>query len=84
MNGIWLNETPGPYARATGVNGHRGYIVDLSTTNPKDWDKDTKPVLKSFNDIIIYEIHLQRQMSCIVSWNQSMIVYSCGRTAQRK
>ena len=59
INGRWLNETPGPYVRATGANGQRGYILDLATTDPEGWQNDSRPNLKSFNDIIIYEVHLR-------------------------
>jgi len=58
-NGGWLKETPGPYAKATGVNGNRGYVLDLVSTDPENWQNDTRPHLGSFNDIIIYELHLR-------------------------
>ncbi|HRI26769.1 MAG TPA: type I pullulanase [Chitinophagales bacterium] len=57
--GKWLTEVPDPYAKAVGVNGLRAMVVDLKSTNPKDWDKDKRPPLKSFADILIYEIHLR-------------------------
>ncbi len=56
-NGEWLDETPGAYARAVGVNGKRAAIIDFTTTNPEGWDKDTRPALEKFTDIIIYEMH---------------------------
>ena len=55
----WLSETPGPYAKAVGVNGNRGYILDLSKTDPEDWDQDQRPPLNSYNDIVIYELHVR-------------------------
>lgn len=55
----WYNEVPGPYAKAVGVNGKRGMVVDLSDTNPIGWEKDTKPELKSKSDIILYEVHVR-------------------------
>lgn len=33
-------ETVDMYAKAAGVNGERGMVVDLSKTNPTGWDKD--------------------------------------------
>ncbi len=60
--GDWLDETPGIYPTAVGINGMRGAIVDLKSTNPKGWESDEKPPLKNFNDIILYEIHV-RDMS---------------------
>ena len=55
----WLNETPGIYAKAVGVNGKRGMIADLQSTNPAGWKKDKKPLLKNFTDIVIYETHIR-------------------------
>ena len=56
-NGAWLDETPGAYARATGVNGRRAAIIDFATTNPEGWENDVRPALNQFTDIIIYEMH---------------------------
>ena len=53
----WLGETPGIMAKAVGVNGMRAAILDLQTTNPKGWENDTRPILNSFADIVIYELH---------------------------
>ena len=61
-NGNWLDETPGIYTTAVGVNGIRGAIVDMKSTNPKGWESDKRPYLKNYNDIIVYEIHV-RDMS---------------------
>jgi len=55
----WLPETPDAYAKAVGVNGKRGMIVDMSETNPADWDKDSKPAQKNFTDMVIYESHVR-------------------------
>ncbi|MBD5131129.1 MAG: hypothetical protein HDT28_00825 [Clostridiales bacterium] len=33
-------ETIDPYAKACGVNGDRGMVIDFSTANPTGWDKD--------------------------------------------
>ena len=56
-NGEWMDETPGAYARAVGVNGKRGAIIDFATTNPEGWENDVRPALDKFTDIIIYEMH---------------------------
>ena len=53
------NEVTDPYAKAVGVNGNRGMVVDLNSTNPEGWDKDTKPELKDPTDSIIYEMHIR-------------------------
>lgn len=57
--GQWLEETADLYARAVGVNGKKGQIIDLATTNPPGWDTDQRPGLKSPNDIILYELQLR-------------------------
>ena len=31
-----------PYAKALGVNGNRGMVIDLIETNPIDFNKDRK------------------------------------------
>lgn len=62
LNGRWLEETPGIYAKAVGVNGKRAMVLDLSKTNPENWDFDKGPTIKSPNDAIIYEMHI-RDMS---------------------
>lgn len=49
--------TAGVFAKAVGVNGTHGYIVDLQETNPEGWEKDVRPPLKSPADLIIYEMH---------------------------
>ncbi len=53
------SEVTDPYAKAVGVNGNRGMVVDLNSTNPEGWDKDTKPELKDPTDSIIYEMHIR-------------------------
>lgn len=56
-NGVWLDETPGIFAKSVGVNGKRGAIVDMKKTNPEGWAEDQRPELKQLNDAIIYEMH---------------------------
>lgn len=54
------NEACDPYARTTGINGKRAMVIDLETTNPEGWEQDVDPNAgKSFNDAIIYELHLR-------------------------
>ena len=42
-----VNEAVDPYAKAVGVNGLRGMVVDLSQTNPEGWANDKRPDRKS-------------------------------------
>lgn len=50
-----VNTAVDPYARALGINGFRGAVVDLRDTNPHGFDNDKSPSLESFTDAIIYE-----------------------------
>lgn len=59
INGRWKMERPDIYAKAVGVNGKRGMVADLRSTDPAGWDKDKKPAQKNFTDIIIYELHIR-------------------------
>ena len=54
-----LVETIDIYAKACGVNGDRGAVVDFKTTDPKDWEKDRKPVCTNACDAVIYECHIR-------------------------
>ncbi|MDE6528275.1 MAG: type I pullulanase, partial [Muribaculaceae bacterium] len=56
-NGKWLQETPGIWAKAVGVNGERAAIVDMAATNPEGWNADNGPALAHINDAVIYEMH---------------------------
>ena len=70
LNGVYYNydvafanytvEATDPYAVATGANGDRGMVIDMSTTNPEGWDEDVSPNQgMSYTDAIIYELHVR-------------------------
>jgi len=48
-----------PYARAISVNGLRGMIVNLATTDPDGWETDTYKMLAHPVDAVIYELHVR-------------------------
>ena len=49
-----------PYARAAGVNGERGMVVDLSLTDPDGWETARSPMpLRSYSEAVIWEIHVR-------------------------
>lgn len=52
-------EAVDPYAKACGANGLRGMVVDLSLTNPKNFEKDTYVSCPSYEDAIIWETHVR-------------------------
>ena len=54
------NEAVDLYARAGGVNGDRGMIIDLKSTNPDGWDSDVRPEFGgNATDAIVYEQHIR-------------------------
>ena len=59
QDGKWLLEVPDLYAKAVGVNGKRGMVVNLPDTDPASWANDKKPALKNFTDIVLYETHVR-------------------------
>ncbi len=50
-------ETPGVFAKAVGVNGRRGAIVDLRATDPEGWQHDRRPQGVTTGNLVIYEMH---------------------------
>lgn len=50
-------ETPGVFAKAVGVNGKRGAIIDMQSTHPQGWENDVRPAIASPADLVIYELH---------------------------
>ena len=53
------NEAIDPYARAAGVNGKRGMVVDLTSTNPAGWEANAPPSFVHPTDAVIYELHVR-------------------------
>lgn len=57
--GEWLEETPGIYAKAVGVNGNRAMVIDMAKTDPEGWSTDKGPQINKPNEAIIYELHVR-------------------------
>lgn len=57
VEGKELDETPGVWPKAVGVNGLRGAIVDMAETNPEGWADDKRIEVENYTDIVIYEMH---------------------------
>lgn len=47
------------YAKSAGVNGNRGMILDMSTTNPEGFENDVRPEFVNPTDAIIWELHVR-------------------------
>ncbi len=52
-------ETIDIYAKAGGVNGERGMVIDLSRTNPKGWENTDYVKLDRPTDAVLYELHVR-------------------------
>ena len=55
-SGKFRGECPGIWATAVGVNGKRGAIIDMGSTDPAGWQTDRRPSIAA-SDLIIYEMH---------------------------
>ena len=57
---VGTQEAVDPYAKAAGLNGNRGMVVDLSLTNPDGWKTDGfKTGIDSYSDAVIWEVHVR-------------------------
>ncbi len=56
---IGRGECPGVFAKAVGMNGQRGAVIDLRDTDPIDWQNDHRLNTESPSDLVIYELHLR-------------------------
>ena len=53
------NEVTDPYAKAVGLNGDRGMVINLASTDPTGFGVEKKPELASPTDAIVYEMHIR-------------------------
>lgn len=58
-NGDVVNEVVDLYARTAGVNGNRGMVIDLDTTDPEGFESDARPEFINATDAVIYELHVR-------------------------
>ena len=56
---VGTQEAVDPYARAAGLNGNRGMVVNLSLTNPEGWGEEFSTGIDSYSDAIIWEVHVR-------------------------
>ena len=58
--GDYIAEACDPYAKTTGVNGHRAMVIDMASTNPEGWENDRDPNAGNhITDAVIYELHVR-------------------------
>lgn len=58
-NGKKGKETVDIYAKAVGVNGDRGMIVDLEATNPEGWENDRHVTVENQSEAIVWEVNVK-------------------------
>ncbi len=57
---VGTQEAVDPYAKAVGVNGDRGMVIDLTSTDPAGFrDEAFDAGLTSYRDAIIWEVHVR-------------------------
>ena len=58
---VGTQEAVDPYAKAAGLNGNRGMVVDLDSTDPEGWSEDQKfnTGIDSYSDAVVWEIHVR-------------------------
>ena len=67
---VGTQEAVDPYAKAAGLNGNRGMVVDLSRTNPEGWGEDNFAAgIKTYSDAVIWEVHVRDFSNKIASSN---------------
>ncbi len=58
VNGT-TRETVDIYAKSTGVNGKRGMVIDLDSTDPAGWENDKRISCPNQTDAVIWEAHVR-------------------------
>jgi len=57
---VGTQEAVDPYAKAAGVNGERGMVVDLALTDPEGFDESIlADPIKSYSEAVIWEVHVR-------------------------
>ena len=58
---VGTQEAVDPYARSAGLNGARGMILDLDSTDPEGWTNENfvNPDVQNYTDAEIWEVHIR-------------------------
>lgn len=61
IGGVTYKDAVDIYAKAVGVNGNRGMVVDLDSTDPDNWDEDydSKREAMKISEISVWEVHIR-------------------------
>lgn len=57
--GSSTKETNDIYAKAVGLNGQRGMVVNLADTNPDGWESDSHVMADQPTDAVVWEVHVR-------------------------
>lgn len=57
--GSSTKETNDIYAKAVGLNGQRGMVVNLAATNPVGWESDSHVMVDKPTDAVVWEVHVR-------------------------
>lgn len=68
---LGVQEAVDPYARSAGLNGQRGMILDLDSTDPDGWDPTPfdNPAVENYTDAEIWEVHVRDFSNTITNSN---------------
>lgn len=55
------------YAKAVGIDGNRGAIIDLRETNPDNWFQTERAMQEKLTDAFIWEVHVEDFSSAVNS-----------------
>ena len=68
---VGTQEAVDPYARSAGLNGNRGMVVDLDSTDPDGWDEDQSfnTGIDNYSDAIVWEVHVRDFSNMITDEN---------------
>ena len=67
-NSLGTQTAVDPYAKAVGVNGNRGMVIDLAGTDPEGFrDTPRYEALENYGDAVIWEVHVRDFSNLIAS-----------------
>ncbi|MBO4389125.1 MAG: type I pullulanase [Spirochaetales bacterium] len=72
------NEAVDPYARALGVNGNRGMVVDLRRTDPEGFGEDSFVHCTSYSEAVVWEVHVRDFSSSLDGPYRGKFLAFCG------
>lgn len=56
---VGAQEATDPYAKSAGCNGNRSMVIDLSLTDPENWDAAFVAGTDTYTEAVIWEVHVR-------------------------